>query len=198
MNLFSLNRRNIICDLRPKRASTRAPSLAVSRLRLPDRRSTRGARWRRHPAAVGLGPGNDINAGSAGLQKAPTWGPASLVATRLYPPGGLAMSSSRSPSGKTARRSGGPEHRSDRLDRALYGRATTRRASNEQEASWRSSGGTRFRALALPPPAGDSALQFTLLVASGMISNQRLEHSTEPRGRSFGSDTLGGNAGALA
>ena len=31
-----------------------------------------------------------------------------------------------------------------------------------------------------------------------MIGNQRLEHSGEPRGRSFGSDTLGGNAGALA
>jgi hypothetical protein len=53
MNLFSLNKRNIICDLRPKRASARAPSLAVSRLCLPDRRSTRGARWRRHPAGVG-------------------------------------------------------------------------------------------------------------------------------------------------
>src|SRR5271155_1642976 len=31
-----------------------------------------------------------------------------------------------------------------------------------------------------------------------MIGNQRLEHSGEPRGRSFGSDTLGGYAGALA
>ena len=31
-----------------------------------------------------------------------------------------------------------------------------------------------------------------------MIGNQRLEHSSEPRGKSFGSDTLGGNAGALA
>ena len=31
-----------------------------------------------------------------------------------------------------------------------------------------------------------------------MIGNQRLEHSGEPRGKSFGSDTLGGNAGALA
>src|SRR5207302_5569214 len=28
------------------------------------------------------GPGNDIHAGSRGLQKAPTWGPASLVAIR--------------------------------------------------------------------------------------------------------------------
>src|SRR5580704_1992143 len=72
---------------------------------------------------------------------------------------------------------------------AEWERLCAGRASNEQEASWRSSGGTRFRALALPPPAGDSALQFTLLVASGMIGNQRLEHSTEPRGRSFGSDT---------
>jgi hypothetical protein len=42
------------------------------------------------------------------------------------------------------------------------------------------------------------AVQFTLLAASGMIGNQRLEHSAEPRGKSFGSDTLGGNAGALA
>jgi hypothetical protein len=29
-----------------------------------------------------------------------------------------------------------------------------------------------------------------------MIGNQRFEHSGEPRGKSFGSDTLGGNAGA--
>jgi hypothetical protein len=42
----------------------------------------------------------------------------------------------------------------------------------------------------------DSAVRFTLLAA--MIGNQRLEHSGEPRGKSFGSDTLGGNAGALA
>jgi hypothetical protein len=33
-------------------------------------------------------------------------------------------------------------------------------------------------------------VQFTLLAASGMIGNQRLEHSGEPRGKSFGSDTL--------
>ena len=58
--------------------------------------------------------------------------------------------------------------------------------------------GTRFRALALPTAARDSAAHFTLLAASGMIGNQRLEHSAEPRGKSFGSDTLGGNAGALA
>jgi hypothetical protein len=58
--------------------------------------------------------------------------------------------------------------------------------------------GTRFRALALPTAARDSAMHFTLLAASGMIGNQRLEHSGEPRGKSFGSDTLGGNAGALA
>jgi hypothetical protein len=56
----------------------------------------------------------------------------------------------------------------------------------------------RFRALALPTAARDSAVHFTLLAASGMIGNQRLEHSAEPRGKSFGSDTLGGNAGALA
>jgi hypothetical protein len=54
------------------------------------------------------------------------------------------------------------------------------------------------QALALPTAAHDSALQFTLLAASGMIGNQRREHSGEPRGKSFGSDTLGGNAGALA
>jgi hypothetical protein len=54
------------------------------------------------------------------------------------------------------------------------------------------------RALALPTAAHDLAVQFTLLAASGMIGNQRLEHSGEPRGKSFGSDTLGGNAGALA
>jgi hypothetical protein len=41
-------------------------------------------------------------------------------------------------------------------------------------------------------------VQFTLLGASGMIGNQRLEHPGEPRGKSFGPDTLGGNAGALA
>ena len=52
--------------------------------------------------------------------------------------------------------------------------------------------------LALPRAALGSAVQFTLLAASGMIGNQRLEHSGEPRGRSFGSDTLGGNPGALA
>jgi hypothetical protein len=34
------------------------------------------------------------------------WGPASLVAIRLYPPGGLAMSSSRSPICVTPRSSG--------------------------------------------------------------------------------------------
>jgi hypothetical protein len=56
----------------------------------------------------------------------------------------------------------------------------------------------RTRALALPTAAHDLAVQFTLLAASGMIGNQRLEHSAEPRGKSFGSDTLGGNAGALA
>jgi len=53
-------------------------------------------------------------------------------------------------------------------------------------------------ALALPTATHDSAVNFTPLVASGMIGNQRLEHSGEPRGKSFGSDTLGGNAGALA
>jgi hypothetical protein len=58
--------------------------------------------------------------------------------------------------------------------------------------------GTRFRALALPTAARDSVAHFTLLAASGMIGNQRLEHSAEPRRKSFGSDTLGGNAGALA
>ena len=58
--------------------------------------------------------------------------------------------------------------------------------------------GTRFRALALPTAARNSAVHFTLLAASGMIGNQRLEHSGEPQGKSFGSDTLGGNAGALA
>ena len=31
---------------------------------------------------AGLAPGNDINAGSPGFLKAPTWGPASLVAIR--------------------------------------------------------------------------------------------------------------------
>ena len=31
-----------------------------------------------------------------------------------------------------------------------------------------------------------------------MIGNQRLEHSSEPRGKPFGSDTLGGDAGAFA
>jgi hypothetical protein len=41
-------------------------------------------------------------------------------------------------------------------------------------------------------------VRFTLLAASGMIGNQRLEHSGEPRGKSFRSDTLGGNAGALS
>jgi hypothetical protein len=40
------------------------------------------------------------------LQFPPTWGPASLVAIRLYPPGGLAMSSSRSPICVTPRSSG--------------------------------------------------------------------------------------------
>ena len=53
-------------------------------------------------------------------------------------------------------------------------------------------------ALALPTATHDSAVNFTPLVASGMIGNQRLEHSGEPRGKSFGSDTLSGNAGALA
>ena len=57
---------------------------------------------------------------------------------------------------------------------------------------------TRFRALALPTAAHDSTVQFTLLAASGMIGNQRLEHSGEPRGKSFRPDTLGGDAGALA
>src|SRR6266403_3335148 len=52
-------------------------------------------------------------------------------------------------------------------------------------------------ALALPMATHDSAVHFTLFAASGMIGNQRLEHSGEPRGKSFGSDTLGGNAGAL-
>jgi len=32
------------------------------------------------------GPGNDINAGSAGLQKAPRWGLASLVASSAHAP----------------------------------------------------------------------------------------------------------------
>jgi hypothetical protein len=44
----------------------------------------------------------------------------------------------------------------------------------------------------------DSAVQFTRLVASGMIGDQRLEHSGELRGKSFGPDALGGNASALA
>jgi hypothetical protein len=85
--------------------------------------------------------------------------------------------------------------------------------TNEEKTSltaactrWRTSGntwaattsGSRFRALALPTAVSDSAVQFTRLAASGMIGNQRLEHSGEPRGRSFGSDTLGGNPGALA
>ena len=52
--------------------------------------------------------------------------------------------------------------------------------------------------LALPTAAHASAVQFTLLAASGMIGNQRLQHFGEPRGKSFRSDTLGGNAGALA
>jgi hypothetical protein len=43
-----------------------------------------------------------------------------------------------------------------------------------------------------------SVVRFTLLAASGMIGNQRLQHFGEPRGKSFRSDTLGGNAGALA
>jgi hypothetical protein len=55
-----------------------------------------------------------------------------------------------------------------------------------------------FDQLALPTAAHDPAVQFALLAASGMIGNQRLEHSGEPRRKSFGSDTLGGNAGALA
>jgi hypothetical protein len=55
----------------------------------------------------------------------------------------------------------------------------------------------RFRALALQTAVRDSAL-FTLLVASGIIGDQRLEHYGEPRGKSFGPDALGGNAGALA
>jgi hypothetical protein len=54
------------------------------------------------------------------------------------------------------------------------------------------------RALALPTAARASVVQFIVLAASGMIGNQRLEHSGEPRGKSFGSDTLGGNPGALA
>jgi hypothetical protein len=55
-----------------------------------------------------------------------------------------------------------------------------------------------FERFALPTAARNSAVQFTLLAASGMIGKQRLEHSGESRGRSFGSDTLGGNAGAFA
>ena len=55
-----------------------------------------------------------------------------------------------------------------------------------------------FQEPALPTAAPDSAVQLTLLVASGMIGDQRLEHSGEPRGKSFGPDALGGNAGALA
>jgi hypothetical protein len=67
----------------------------------------------------------------------------------------------------------------------------------------RQGGGGRFlpphyRRRGVPTAAHGSAVQFTLLAASGMIGNQRLEHSGEPRGKSFGSDTLGGNAGALA
>src|SRR6266446_7689082 len=41
----------------------------------------------------------------------------------------------------------------------------------------------RFREPALPTAAHDSAVQFTLLVASGMIGDQRLDHSGEPRRR---------------
>jgi hypothetical protein len=55
-----------------------------------------------------------------------------------------------------------------------------------------------YRRRGVPRAAHGLAVQFTLLAASGMIGNQRLEHSSEPRGKSFGSDTLGGNAGALA
>src|SRR6266436_6013618 len=71
-------------------------------------------------------------------------------------------------------------------------------AARERNAYAATTSATRFRALALPTAAHDSAVQFTLLAASGMIGNQRLEHSGEPRGKSFRSDTLGGNAGALA
>ena len=54
--------------------------------------------------------------------------------------------------------------------------------------------GVGARATAAPGPAE----QFILFAASGMIGNQRLEHPGEPRGKPFGSDTLGGDAGALA
>ena len=43
-----------------------------------------------------------------------------------------------------------------------------------------------------------SAVQFILFAASGVFADQRLKHPREPRGKPFGSDTLGRDASALA
>src|SRR6202044_181188 len=48
------------------------------------------------------------------------------------------------------------------------------------------------------PAAPGSVEQFILFAAPGMIGDQRLEHATEPRGKPFGSDTLGRDASAFA
>jgi hypothetical protein len=47
------------------------------------------------PFTEQAGPGNDINAGSPGFQKAPTRGPASLVAIRRYPAGARVVRGNR-------------------------------------------------------------------------------------------------------
>jgi len=54
-----------------------------------------------------------------------------------------------------------------------------------------------FAQPALPTAAPASAVQPVLFAASGVIANQRLEHSCKPHGKPFGSDTLRGDAGAL-
>jgi len=54
-----------------------------------------------------------------------------------------------------------------------------------------------FAQPALPTAALASAAQHILFAASGMIANQRLEHSCKPHGKSLGPDTLRRDAGAL-
>jgi hypothetical protein len=50
----------------------------------------------------------------------------------------------------------------------------------------------------LPAAAPGSPEQFILFATWGVIGNQSLDHFSEPRGKPFGSDTLGRDASALA
>ena len=50
----------------------------------------------------------------------------------------------------------------------------------------------------LPTAAWLSVERCALTTAWSTISNQRLEHTGEPRGEPFGADTLGGDAGTFA